>query len=241
MAAGVPRLVGAVAATAVVAVAGGFAVGRLTEPAPANPAGAPGPLVTEAMPSPSATPSPSVPRKTPVPDPAERLDPDELAFVQQTFSVTKSPHPPVTVTVDVPEGWTLSRPGGTDEVRFTDPTGKRWIRVESGFAVERPPADSMSILVTNLRGSQPHENAFTMLARTTGQQPARDGEDVRNLATLEYTYIPHQAIRHVFVRWVGFGPDGDVAVEMSVTGLSQDHAALEKVLDRASATVERTD
>jgi hypothetical protein len=240
LAAGVPRLVGAVAATAVVALAGGFAVGRLTEPAPANPAGSPGPLVTEAMPSPSR-PSPTVPKKTPVPDPAERLDPDDLAFVRQTFTVTKSPHPAATVTLHVPEGWQLSRPGGTDEVRFTDPARKRWIRVESGFAVERPPADSMSILITNLRGSQPYENAFTMLARTTGQQPSRDGEGLRNLATLEYTYIPHQSIRHVFVRWVGFGEGGDAAVEMSVTGLQQDRAALEKVLERASATVERTD
>jgi hypothetical protein len=45
----------------------------------------------------------------------------------------------------------------------------------------------------------------------------------------------------VLVRWIGFGAPGNVAVEMSVTGLPQDEPALEKVLERASTTVLRFD
>ena len=240
MAVSAPLLVGAVAGTAVLAVIAGSVAGRITQPAPATPAGSPAPLVTDAMPTSSPTSGP-LPKKTPVPDPAEAMDPDELSFRRETFQVTKQPHPPATVSLHIPAGWRLTPQASSDEVRFTDPAGKRWIRVESGFAVERPPADSMSILVTNLRTSQPPENALTILSRRSGQLSDRDGDGVRNISTLEYTYIPNQSVRYVFVRWIGFGPAGDAAVEMSVTGLPQDSKALAEVLANASSTVERTD
>lgn len=240
MAVSAPLLVGAVAGTAVLAVIAGSVAARITQPTPATPAGSPAPLVADAMPT-SSPPSGPLPKKTPVPDPAEAMDPDELSFRRETFQVTKQPHPPVTVSLHIPAGWRLTPQASSDEVRFIDPAGKRWIRVESGFAVERPPADSMSILVTNLRTSQPPENALTILSRRSGQLSDRDGDGVRNISTLEYTYIPNQSVRYVFVRWIGFGPAGDAAVEMSVTGLPQDSKALAEVLARASSTVERTD
>lgn len=242
MAVSVARLVGAVTATAVLGAVAGFAAGRMTQPAPASSAGSPGPLVAGAMPTVAVTPSPAPPGKTPVPDPAEALDPDGLGFRRHTFQVTRPPHRPVTVSLDIPDDWRLgTQRDHPDEVRFTDPTGKRWIRIESGFAVERPPADSMSILVTNLRGSQPAQNAFTILSRRSGSLAGRDGGEIRNVSTLVYTYVPAQTTRYVSVRWIGFGPDGDAAVEMSVTGLPQDAKALNEILERASTSVERKD
>lgn len=234
------RLVALVAGVAVVGALGGVAAGRLTEPRPG--AGrTPEPMA--AAPSvPSAPPSTqSLPKKTAVPDDTPGLDRDELTFRSVKFSVTKSPHPPVRVSLQVPEDWKIQRdPAYTDEVRYVDPTGKRWIRIESGFLIERPPVDSMSVLVGNLRSSQPYENDLRLLSQTHGPLTGDDG-DSRNIATLAYTYIPNQTVRSVLVRWIGFGAPGNVAVEMSVTGLPQDDPALREVLERASTSVLRFD
>ena len=98
----------------------------------------------------------------------------------------------------------------------------------------------MNILVGNLRSSQPYENDLQLLSQTHGPLTGRDG-DSRNIATLAYTYIPNQTVRSVLVRWIGFGAPGNVAVEMSVTGLPQDDPALREVLERASTSVLRSD
>jgi hypothetical protein len=233
------RLVALVVGVAVVGVLGGYAAGRLTEPGPGMSTGTPEPMA--AAPVPSASPTPSLPKKSPLPDDTPKLDPDELSFRTVEFRVTKQPHPPVRVNVQVPADWQIRRnPDYTDEVRYVDPTGKRWIRIESGFLIERPPTDSMNILVANLRGSQPYENDLRLGPQTSGPLTGRDG-DSRNVATLAYTYIPNQSVRSVLVRWIGFGAPGNVAVEMSVTGLPQDDPALHKVLERASTTVLRLD
>jgi hypothetical protein len=234
------RLVALVAGVAVIGALGGYAAGRLTQPGPGA-GGTPEPMA--AAPSvPSAPPTtPALPKKTPVPDETSALDPDELSYRTVEFSVNKPPHPPVRVNVRVPTDWKIQRnPAYTDEVRYVDPTGKRWIRIESGFLIERPPIDSMNILVGNLRSSQPFENDLRLLSQTHGPLTGRDG-DSRNIATLAYTYIPNQSVRSVLVRWIGFGAPGNVAVEMSVTGLPQDDPALREVLERASASVLRFD
>jgi hypothetical protein len=235
------RLVALVAGVAVAGALAGYTAGRLTQPEPGVSTGAPLPMAAApAVPSASPT-TPPLPKKTPVPDQTRKLDPDELGFRTAEFSVTKKPHPPVRVSVQVPEDWQIRRnPVHPDEVRYVDSTGKRWIRIESGFLIERPPIDSMNILVANLRGSQPFENDLRLGPQTSGPLTGRNG-DSRNIATLAYTYIPGQSVRSVLVRWIGFGAPGNVAVEMSVTGLPQDEPALEKVLERASTTVLRFD
>jgi hypothetical protein len=233
------RLVAAVAGTAVLGAVAGFGAGRLTQSEPGLDNASPAPMAAAPMvPSPSPPP---LPKKTPVPDGTSKLDPDELSYHTVEFQVTKMPHPPVRVTLRVPDGWKMSRPReSTDEVKFTDPTGKRWIRVESGFLIESSPAASMDILRRNLLASQPPENDLRILSQRPGSLTGRDGEP-RNIATLDYTYIPNQSVRHVLVRWIGFGATGDVAVEMTVTGLPQDTDGLLEILRRASESVERHD
>jgi hypothetical protein len=234
------RLVALVAGLAVVGALGGYVSGRLTQPGPGA-GGTPEPMA--AAPSvPSAPPTtPALPKKTPVPDETPALDPGELSYRTVGFGVTKPPHPPVRVNVQVPADWKIQRnPAYPDEVRYVDPTGKRWIRIESGFLIERSPIDSLNILVGNLRSSQPFENDLRLRSPTHGPLTGRNG-DSRNIATLAYTYIPNQSVRSVLVRWIGFGAPGNVAVEMSVTGLPQDDPALREVLERASATVLRFD
>jgi hypothetical protein len=237
---GTSRLVALVAGLAVAGVVAGYGVGRLTQPKLAVSTGRSEPMA--GVPVPSGSPStPQPPKKTPIPDETAKLDPDELSFRTVEFGVTKPPHPRVRVNVQVPDDWQIQRdPQQPDEVRYVDPTGKRWIRIESGFLIERPPTDSMDILVANLRSSQPDENDLRVLSQTHGPLTGRDG-DSRNIATLAYTYIPNQSVRSVLVRWIGFGAPGNVAVEMSVTGLPQDDPALYEVLERASTTVLRFD
>jgi hypothetical protein len=60
-------------------------------------------------------------------------------------------------------------------------------------------------------------------------------------ATLTYTYIPKEYLRHVVVRWVALKGSPNAAVEISSTGLPQDNAAILDVLDRATQTITRTD
>ena len=59
-------------------------------------------------------------------------------------------------------------------------------------------------------------------------------------ATLVYTYVPDNSVRYVIVRWVANG-DGLCTFEIAVTGLPQDKAALEDVLQHAADSAVRDD
>jgi hypothetical protein len=59
-------------------------------------------------------------------------------------------------------------------------------------------------------------------------------------ATLVYTYVPENSLRYVIVRWVANGA-GLCTFEIAVTGLPQDQAALEAILDHAAQSALRTD
>lgn len=59
-------------------------------------------------------------------------------------------------------------------------------------------------------------------------------------ATLVYTFVPENVVRHVIVRWVANG-NGDCMFELAVTGLPQDRVALEAILKQAEESAYRED
>lgn len=234
------RLIGLVAGVALVGVAAGFGAGLLTQEDPRTGTGPVLPMA--AAPTPVTTPSTTpVARKTPVPDDEPALDTGDLSYRTVDFRLTKAPHAPVRVRLEVPQDWKYQRiDDQTDQIRYVDPTGKRWIRIESGFLIERPPVDSMNELVTTLRTSVAPENDLRIEGRDVKALAGEKG-DSRNVATVRYSYIPNQRRLQVIVRWVGYGAPGNVAVELSITGLPQDKEALTAIMDQASLTVERFD
>lgn len=235
------RLVALVAGVAVVGVAAGFGAGLLTEKKPRTGTGPVLPMAAAPTPGATTPTAPPVVKKTAVPDDEPALDADDLSYRTVDFRLTKAPHDPVRVQLQVPRGWKYqSIPDQTDQIKYVDPTGKRWIRVESGFQIERPPVDSMNELVTTLRGSVPPENDLDIQARDVKALAGENG-DSRNVATVSYSYIPNQRRLQVIVRWVGYGAPGNVAVEMSITGLPQDKEALAAIMEQASLTVQRFD
>jgi hypothetical protein len=79
----------------------------------------------------------------------------------------------------------------------------------------------------------PSSQALTIVSQETDAKA--------RTATLTYSYIPDQTTRYVIVRWAALDASGNVAVEMSSTGLPQDRPALVDVLDQATASVSRVD
>ena len=234
------RLVVLVIGVGIVGVAAGVGAGLATQQAPRTGTGPVLPMAAapSAVTTPSATP---VARKTPVPDDEPALDPDDLRYRSVDFDLTKPPYDPVRVALQVPQGWTYRKdPGETDQIRYVDPTGKRWLRIQSGFLIERPPVDSMNQLVSTLKAGVPPENDLRIEPPSAATITGVDG-DSRSIATVAYSYIPNERQLQVIVRWVGFGALGNVAVEMSITGLPQDEPALTEIMERASTTVERFD
>ncbi len=234
------RLVAVVVGVGIVGVAAGAGAGLLTQEDPRTGTGPVLPMA--AAPTPVTTPSTTpIARKTPVPDDEPALDTTDLGYRTVDFRLTKAPHDPVRIRLRVPQGWKYQRiEDETDQIRYVDPTGKRWIRIESGFLVERPPVESMNELVTTLRTGVAPENDLRIEGRDVKALTGEDG-DSRNVATVRYSYIPNQRRLQVIVRWVGYGVPGNVAVELSVTGLPQDEQALAEIMERASETVQRSD
>ncbi|GAA2817872.1 hypothetical protein [Kribbella solani] len=214
---------------------GGYALGLLTTDAPsAAYAGVAAPLGTDpSSPDPSATPSQSQPPRKVTYDKSPALRADELNYKTRTFTVRdifKS-----RMSLRVPSDWSFTQPDPPKTGRFTDPTGKRWIRVESGFTVSRPPEESLKARIAQLSMLPPNQMVQLL------SQSVHD-----NYATLMYTYVPDEnqspegVVRYVVVRWVA-DASGNCAVEMSSTGLPQDKDALVEVLDRATDSVQRHD
>ncbi|MFI7059449.1 hypothetical protein ACIBL3_00585 [Kribbella sp. NPDC050124] len=217
--------------------AGGYGIGLLTavERSSAATTGAAAPLGSPQVstPGPGATPTPTAPPRKIVPDNSPPLEAGDLRYKSRTFEVSyvyKS-----AVTARVPSGWNMTQPDPPRTARFTDPTGKRWLRIESGFTIQRLPAASMEARIEELEKLSPDQMLKIISSTTEGKY-----------ATLSYTYVPPASLapkailRYVIVRWVA-DDSGLCAVEMSSTGLPQDKDALMTVLDKAAANVVRRD
>ena len=215
-------------AVTVLGGAGGYGIGLVTSAA--------GEVTGQAVPLAAVTPTgPSTPTKppvTPTPDNTKPLDPDDLHYQTRTaYSelVVRSK-----VTLKAPRNWWLSHSEQWRYSWFSDPTGKRKLRIEAGFTVTRPPAASMAERIGILQDLSP-DRLFKIV--TT------DVDEKAGTATLTYTYIPEHetSLRRIMVRWVSLDPSGNVAVELSSIGLPQDERAIADVLDHASESVTRSD
>lgn len=207
--------------------AGGYGAGLVTSPDVAVASGPAAPLSPLTAPTP--TPVSSLPPKKVVPDETPALQVDELRYKTRTFtakSVVQS-----TVSVRVPSNWTFTQPDPPIHGRYTDPSSKRWIRIEAGFTVRRPPAESMAAKIKGL-ADVPKNQLVTILSSKIDSKTQN--------ATLVYTYVPDQSVRYVIVRWVA-NEDGLSEFEIATTGLPQDKDALLAVLDRATETATRDD
>ena len=211
--------------------AGGYGLGQLTEPRD-QPTGSAAPL------RPETTPTPVEPVNVAVDDPTPALKNSELRYNEREFVVEKTVRSEV--TVEVPKNWHMTLTADPrNEARFTDPTGRRVVRIQAGFTIERPPAASMAERIGQLEDT-PYREALRILT----QDVAED----RRSATLVYQWIPTQlkahipqSLRYVLVRWVALDDSGNCAVEIGVGGLVQDKAGLLAVLERATETVTRSD
>jgi hypothetical protein len=138
------------------------------------------------------------------------------------------------VILQAPRNWWLTHSDPPRYSWFSDPTGKRKLRIEAGFTVSRPPAASMAERVGILKDLSP-DRLLTILDQEVDAKA--------RTATLTYTYIPEHetSLRRIMVRWVALDDSGNVGVELSSIGLPQDKAALLDVLEHASDSVTRSD
>jgi hypothetical protein len=214
---------------------GGYGVGLLTtgqQSAAASGIAAPLGNVQATTP-PATTPTPTAPPREIKYDKSPALQTEDLDYVTRQFTVRDIYRS--RMSLRVPTTWDLTQPDPPKTGRYTDPTGKRWLRVESGFTISRPPSASMSARVAQLNAI-PANQLVDILSQTVDE----------NYATLTYTYVPDEhvspegVLRYVIVRWVA-DDSGNCAVEMSSTGLPQDKDALMDVLDHATDSVKRHD
>jgi hypothetical protein len=231
--------VGALLVSGLVAItalggAGGYGVGLLTavERAGAS-SGTAAPLGDLQPSTPSPNPSPTTSPRKIKPDNSPALDASDLSYKTRTFTVKSVVRSEVSVRV--PANWGLTQPDPPKTGRFTDSTGKRWIRIEAGFTISRPPSASMAARIEQLDHLSP-DQMLQIISSTVDP----------TYATLVYTYVPPPSqapvptLRYVIVRWVA-DDTGNCAVEMSSTGLPQDKEALTDVLDEATTSVVRRD
>ncbi|MGW7679139.1 hypothetical protein ACWGID_00215 [Kribbella sp. NPDC054772] len=220
---------GGLLALAGVGGAGGYGVGLFLTAEPSL-AGTAAPLPTTSTPGTPSTPTtPTPPPKTVVEDKTKALDVNDLEYKTRAFEVTGVVHS--TVHVRVPRTWSFTQPDPPKTGRYTDPTGKRWIRMEAGFTIRRPPADSMQARLVAL-GTIPAAQMLSIKSTTVDPDTKE--------ATLVYTYVPEESLRYVIIRWVA-NPDGLCTFEIGVTGLPQDREALEDILQHAAESATRDD
>ncbi|MFI5729954.1 hypothetical protein ACIA49_07500 [Kribbella sp. NPDC051587] len=220
---------------AVIAVggAGGYGVGWLTAADRSTTAtGTPAPLGQLTLVStPTPTPTPVAPR-TPVPDNSKPLLVDDLNYRTRTFKVQGTYESEI--SLKVPDGWVYTPQTEKDTARFNETT-KRYLRVQGGFPITRPPSASMAAKIHDL-------DPLVKSQQVRYLSKVDDG----HMATLTYEWVPPEnlasvpILRRVMVRWVA-DDSGNVMVELGVTGLPQDAKALKAILDHASASVVRED
>ncbi|WP_432883603.1 hypothetical protein ACQPYH_42075 [Kribbella sp. CA-245084] len=208
---------------------GGYGVGLFLTEEPSL-AGTAAPLPMAVTSGPSATPStPAPPPKKIVPDDTEALDKDNLEYRVREFTATSVVRSDV--RLKVPRDWGFTQPDPPKIGRYTDPTSKRWIRIEAGFTIRRPPAESMAQRLTDL-ATVPATQMLSIKSHTVDPDTKE--------ATLVYTYVPENSLRYVIIRWVANG-EGLCTFEIAVTGLPQDQEAMEDILDHAANSATRDD
>ncbi|MEU4392004.1 hypothetical protein [Kribbella sp. NPDC023855] len=206
--------------------AGGYGLGLLTTGEQASAGTAAAPLAGSPSAPATATPSP----KTILPDDSEPLQAKDIRYKVRSFTVRGALQS--AVSLRVPGDWELSLPPDTKKyVRYNEPAHKRWIRIEAGFTVQRSPALSMAARIDLLQ-DLPASQMLTIRSHSVDPKT----QD----ATLLYSYVPEHTLRYVIVRWVA-NPAGLCHFEIAVTGLPQDKAALEDVLDHAAESATRSD
>jgi len=226
-------LASGVVAMAAVGGAGGYGIGLLTTAeqsaaatGPAAPLGGGG----STSPGPSGTPSPTpTPPKKVVPDNSKPLRVDDLRYKTRDFTAINAVRSDVTLRV--PSNWTFTHPDPPTVGRYTDPTAKRWLRIEAGFTIRRAPAESMAAKMQDLQ-SVPANQLLSIKSHTVDP-------DTQS-ATLVYTYVPDNSTRYVVVQWVA-NSAGLCTFEIAATGLPQDRLALEDILQHAADSAVRTD
>lgn len=162
------------------------------------------------------TPSASAPT-TPITTPSTTSGPaglqaGSLKYTLQTFGTDK-----VSVSVEVPEGWTSSQTG--TRPRFLDPTGIWQLRFDT-----RGSRHSPSQLVKD-RVASIDEQDLEVLSRDSG--------------TLVYTYTDKtRGSRMGLSRWLPADNGNGSAIEITVGGRPQDEGGLRAVLDHATETLD---
>lgn len=208
--------------------AGGYGAGLFLTDEPSL-AGTAAPLPLGSTTPPATTPSPTPPPVKILPDHTKALDPDDLEYKTREFEVSNAVHS--TVRVRVPSTWKFTQPDPPTIGRYNDPSGKRWIRVEAGFTIRRPPAVSMAARVSQLE---------SVPARQMLAYRSRDVDPDTNEATLEYTFVPQNSLQLVIIRWVA-NPAGLCTFEIAVVGLPQDRDAMQDILKHAADSATRND
>lgn len=206
--------------------AGGYGLGLVTTEQQASAGTGAAPLAPDSTSTPVSTPPP----KKLVPDTSDPLQADDIHYKTREFKVTSVFTS--TISMRVPSTWEMSLQEPPKDMRFNEPARKRYLRVQGGFSITRPPADSMAQRVTQLLESVP----ANQLVRIKSQTVDPETKD----ATLVYTFAPENSLRYVITRWVA-NAKGLCHLEIAVTGLPQDKAALEDVLDHASDSATRSD
>ncbi|RZU20094.1 hypothetical protein EV645_2321 [Kribbella rubisoli] len=208
---------------------GGYGVGLFLTEEPSL-AGTAAPLPMAVSSGPPATPTtPAPPPKKIVPDDTEALNKDDLEYRVREFTATSVVRSDV--RLKVPRDWGFTQPDPPKIGRYTDPTSKRWIRIEAGFTIRRPPAESMAQRLTDL-ATVPAAQMLSIKSHTVDPDTKE--------ATLVYTYVPENSLRYVIIRWVANG-EGLCTFEIAVTGLPQDREAMEDILDHAANSATRDD
>lgn len=215
----------------VVGGAGGYGFGLWNSSARTAAAhGAAVPLSLVSTPTTPPASPPTKPVKIAQPNDAEALAVSDLEYKLRHFDVEAVVRS--SITVEVPRNWNDTLQDPPKEMRYTDPTTLRWIRIAAGFSIRRLPADSMAERIEALKNNPADQDL-----KVVSQKVSDDGRT----ATLTYTYIPKEYLRRVVVRWVALEGSPNAAVEISSTGLPQDSPAIMDVLDHATQTVTRTD
>jgi hypothetical protein len=207
--------------------AGGYGLGLVTTDQQASAGTAAAPLPGASSTSPS-TPS-STPTKSIVPDTTKPLQAEDIHYKTREFtvsSVLKS-----SVSVRVPSTWEMVLQDPPKEMRFNEPARKRYLRVQAGFSITRPPAASMAVKIGQLL-DLPKDQLVSIKSHTTDPSTGN--------ATLVYTFVPDVYLRYVIIRWVA-NDKGLCHFEIAVTGLPQDKAGLNDVLDHAADSATRSD